>query len=113
MVRRILFRLVARLSIFVETIKANRGAPVVFLYTSSMLSLLTCNPRRKTLDISSLGSLLAAGSMRLYADAASAHQAAVFENLTAADRSHALTESVFPDVFFLFRLIDAFGHTEA
>lgn len=63
MIRRILFRAVARLSIFVETMKAKRGVPVVLVYTNSMSSVRTRIPCRSMREISSLGSLFGAGSM--------------------------------------------------
>jgi hypothetical protein len=45
-----------------------------------------------------------------YRHASSADQSAVLQNFASADRAHAQAEPVFPDVFFLFRLIDALGH---
>ncbi len=50
------------------------------------------------------------GQHELNTDAAASNQPAVLQHLTAADRTHPETESVLPDVFFLFRLIDALGH---
>lgn len=111
--RRIRFRCVARLSIFVETIKVNRGVPIVFLYTNSIILLRARIPLRKSGGISSLGSLLGAGSMKLNTDAAPTHQAAVFQHFAAAERAHPQAKSVFPDMFFLFRLIHALGHGDS
>lgn len=48
--------------------------------------------------------------MNLNTHPASADQSAVREHPAAAERPHALPESVFSYVFFLFRLIDALGH---
>ncbi len=48
--------------------------------------------------------------MHLQAHAASADQTAVLQYIPAADRAHTLPESVGPNPFFLFRLIDTLGH---
>lgn len=43
--------------------------------------------------------------------ATAAHRPAVFDYVAAAERPHALAESVLANPLFLFWLIDALGHT--
>ncbi len=109
--RFILFRAVARLSIFVDTTNAKREVGrLVFFATNWSCGVETRFPECMRPDISEEGSLYGFGSMRLDGKLDAAGEATAFQYFAAAYCFHAASKSMDAGSFEFFRLIGAFSH---
>ena len=106
------FLATARLSIFVETINANRRNPLCFLYIRSIPSPRILVPDRSKISISCEGSLFGLGSM-LHRQLFPSGQSSPFQYQSAFLRLHPFTEPVNTNSFYFFRLIGTLRHNNS